>query len=175
MAIERIQPGEWNSRASIHDNVVYLSGIVADDKTLPMKGQTEQVLAKIDAMPDVEALRAEFDEERAYANFVSEHQARQDECGDIIWCPADWSLIPKALWYHEFGYDAALTTLALHPDRYRKLIQVSAERGHQREGYVSEFEPCGRPVNVGGLIEVHRHVRQPRDVEQHVVRPHRPP
>ena len=49
MSIDRIQPGEWNARAVIHNNTVYLSGIVADDKTLPMKEQTEQVLAKIDA------------------------------------------------------------------------------------------------------------------------------
>lgn len=48
MSIKRIQPGEWNCRASVHGDTVYLSGIVADDKTLPMKGQTEQVLAKID-------------------------------------------------------------------------------------------------------------------------------
>ena len=50
MAIDRIQPGEWNSRAAVHGNTVYLSGIVADDKTLPMKEQTEEVLAKIDAI-----------------------------------------------------------------------------------------------------------------------------
>ena len=50
MAIDRIQPGEWNSRAVVHDKTVYLSGIVADDKTLPMKEQTDQVLAKIDAI-----------------------------------------------------------------------------------------------------------------------------
>ena len=49
MSIDRIQPGSWNSRAVIHNDTVYLSGIVADDKTLPMKEQTEQVLAKIDA------------------------------------------------------------------------------------------------------------------------------
>ena len=48
MDIDRIKPGEWNSRAVVHDNLVYLSGIVADDKTQPMKEQTEQVLAKID-------------------------------------------------------------------------------------------------------------------------------
>ena len=29
---------------------MFLAGIVADDKTLPMKQQTEQVLAKIDAV-----------------------------------------------------------------------------------------------------------------------------
>ena len=49
MSIERIKPGAWNSRAVVHGNLVFLSGTVADDKSLPMKGQTEQVLAKIDA------------------------------------------------------------------------------------------------------------------------------
>ncbi len=46
--IERIKPGGWNSRAVVHGDLVYLSGIVADDKTLPMGEQTTQVLRKID-------------------------------------------------------------------------------------------------------------------------------
>ena len=50
MTITRIQPREWNSRAVEYNGMVFLSGIVADDKTLPMKQQTEQVLAKIDAV-----------------------------------------------------------------------------------------------------------------------------
>ncbi len=48
MDISRIQPGQWNSRAVAYENLVFLSGIVADDKTVPMKEQTEQVLARID-------------------------------------------------------------------------------------------------------------------------------
>jgi hypothetical protein len=93
---------------------------------------TESVLAEIEALPHPQELEASFDEEREYAEFVAEFKARQSQCGDILWCPADWKLIPKALWYHEFGYDNALMTLALHPDRYRKLIQVSAVKGRQR-------------------------------------------
>jgi enamine deaminase RidA (YjgF/YER057c/UK114 family) len=50
MEIQRINLREWNCSAVVHDTVVYLSGIVADDKSLPMKGQTEQVLRKIDAV-----------------------------------------------------------------------------------------------------------------------------
>jgi enamine deaminase RidA (YjgF/YER057c/UK114 family) len=50
MDIERVNPREWNCSAVVHGNVVYLSGIVADDKSLPMKGQTEQVLRKIDTV-----------------------------------------------------------------------------------------------------------------------------
>ncbi len=48
MSIERISPQVWNSRAVVHGDLVFLSGVVADDKSLSMKGQTEQVLAKID-------------------------------------------------------------------------------------------------------------------------------
>ena len=48
MSIDRIRPGGWNSKAVIHGDMIYLSGMVADDKTAGMKEQTEQVLAKID-------------------------------------------------------------------------------------------------------------------------------
>lgn len=50
MEIKRIEPREWNSRAVVHGNLVFCSGIVAEDKSLPMKGQTEQVLRKIDSV-----------------------------------------------------------------------------------------------------------------------------
>jgi enamine deaminase RidA (YjgF/YER057c/UK114 family) len=48
MDIQRINPRQWNCSAAVHGNLVFLSGVVADDKSLPMKGQTEQVLRKID-------------------------------------------------------------------------------------------------------------------------------
>ena len=50
MSIDRIRPGAWNSKAVIHGDMIYLSGIVADDKAAGMKEQTKQVLAKIDAI-----------------------------------------------------------------------------------------------------------------------------
>ncbi|MBK17716.1 MAG: hypothetical protein CMM52_02605 [Rhodospirillaceae bacterium] len=50
MALNRVQPGAWNSKAVIHGDTIYMSGIVADDKSADMKGQTEQVLQKIDAV-----------------------------------------------------------------------------------------------------------------------------
>ena len=48
MDIRRIEPREWNSRAVVYENLVFLSGIVADDKSVPVKEQTAQVLGKID-------------------------------------------------------------------------------------------------------------------------------
>ena len=48
--IERIQPQKWNSRATACGDLVFLSGIVADDKQAPIKEQTVQILAKIDAV-----------------------------------------------------------------------------------------------------------------------------
>ncbi len=92
----------------------------------------DDVLAYIAAQPSVDQIEAEFDLESEYRAFVAEHQARQAQCGELLWCPADWSMIPQALWYARFGYETALTTLALYPNEYRKLIQISAARGRQR-------------------------------------------
>ena len=50
MEIKRINPREWNCSAAVHGDLVFLSGVVADDKSLSMKGQTEQVLRKIDGV-----------------------------------------------------------------------------------------------------------------------------
>ena len=49
MDIQRINPREWNCNATVFGNLVFCSGMVADDKALDMKGQTAQVLKKIDA------------------------------------------------------------------------------------------------------------------------------
>lgn len=50
MEIKRINPKEWNCNAAVFGDLVYCSGMVADDKALDMKGQTAQVLKKIDAV-----------------------------------------------------------------------------------------------------------------------------
>ena len=50
MVLEHIQPGDWNSRAVIYNNIVSLSGVVADDRTADMKNQTAEVLRKIDTV-----------------------------------------------------------------------------------------------------------------------------
>ena len=36
------------SSAVVHGNIVYLAGLTADDRTLDVKGQTRQILDKID-------------------------------------------------------------------------------------------------------------------------------
>lgn len=50
MDIERIRPGAWNSRAVMHGNVAWLSGIVPDDTSVGVERQTAEVLSKIDAI-----------------------------------------------------------------------------------------------------------------------------
>jgi enamine deaminase RidA (YjgF/YER057c/UK114 family) len=37
-------------RAVVHGDTIHLSGMVADDKTLPVGGQTSQILGKLDAL-----------------------------------------------------------------------------------------------------------------------------
>ena len=48
MAIKRINAGARMSSAVVHGNTVYLAGLTADDTKADVKGQTAQILAKID-------------------------------------------------------------------------------------------------------------------------------
>lgn len=50
MAIQRLRPGPRMSQAAVHGNTVYLAGQVADDTSADVRGQTRQILAKIDAL-----------------------------------------------------------------------------------------------------------------------------
>ncbi len=50
MSIERHKVGPRMSQAVVHGGTVYLAGQVADDPSAGVKGQTEQILANIDAL-----------------------------------------------------------------------------------------------------------------------------
>lgn len=50
MSIKRINPGPRMSGAVVHGGTVYLAGLTADDTSLDVKGQTRQILAKIDKL-----------------------------------------------------------------------------------------------------------------------------
>ena len=48
MSIKRIETGPRLSRAVVYNGLVFLAGMTADDTSADVKGQTEQILAKID-------------------------------------------------------------------------------------------------------------------------------
>ena len=48
MSIKRIEPGKRFCAAVVHDNTVYVAGTVAPDPSADVKGQTEQILKRID-------------------------------------------------------------------------------------------------------------------------------
>ena len=50
MSIQRHEPTASLSNAVEHGNTVYLAGIVADDATADVAGQTQQILKRIDAL-----------------------------------------------------------------------------------------------------------------------------
>lgn len=50
MDIERIEVGPRMSNAVAYGHTVYLAGVVASDATLDVKGQTSQILDKVDAL-----------------------------------------------------------------------------------------------------------------------------
>ena len=49
MSIKRHGVGPRLSQAIVHGNTVYLAGMVAEDPSADARGQTEQILRKIDA------------------------------------------------------------------------------------------------------------------------------
>lgn len=50
MSIERYEVGPYLSGASAHGNMLYLSGLAADDLSQDIQGQTRQTLANIDRL-----------------------------------------------------------------------------------------------------------------------------
>ena len=48
MSVSRIAPGPRLAGAVVHGDTVYLAGLTADDTKADVKGQTAQILAKID-------------------------------------------------------------------------------------------------------------------------------
>jgi enamine deaminase RidA (YjgF/YER057c/UK114 family) len=50
MSIQRFNVGKRLSEAVVHGNTIYLAGEVPDDSAKDITGQTEEVLAKIDAL-----------------------------------------------------------------------------------------------------------------------------
>ena len=48
MSIKRIEPAGRLSKAVVHNSTVYLAGLTADDDSLDISGQTQQILDKID-------------------------------------------------------------------------------------------------------------------------------
>ena len=96
------------------------------------KKTVEDVLEYSANLPEPASLPEDFNEDIAYQEFITEHLAKQAQCGELLWFKGDWDVIPKAIWYDVFGYESALIALAQHPDEYRKLIQFSAERARLR-------------------------------------------
>jgi enamine deaminase RidA (YjgF/YER057c/UK114 family) len=50
MSIRRIRTNERMSQIVVHGDTIYLAGQVADDAAADIRGQTRQVLGKIDAL-----------------------------------------------------------------------------------------------------------------------------
>jgi enamine deaminase RidA (YjgF/YER057c/UK114 family) len=50
MAVKRINAGPRMSQGVVHGNTVYLAGLTADDPSQDVKGQTQQILDKIDRL-----------------------------------------------------------------------------------------------------------------------------
>lgn len=105
-----------------------------DEHVLAERGAytLDAVATEIRALADPDQVRDEWDEERAYRQFLADFGDWQKRLGGVVWCPADWDMIPMALWYARFGYENALLLPSVFPDLHRKLMRFSAERGRHR-------------------------------------------
>jgi len=92
----------------------------------------DAVLADIDSLPTSEEQLDTFDEEAAYAEFIAEYQMKQAQLGDLLYCPSDWYLIPKAIPGWEYGYENAMMIIGLFPKRARKFIDFGVGRGRRQ-------------------------------------------
>jgi hypothetical protein len=89
----------------------------------------DAVLADIEALPSSQQQLDAFDEEAAYTEFVAEYRAMQTKLGDMLYCPADWDLIPKAIPGWEYGYENAMLVIGMYPDHARKFIDYGVGKG----------------------------------------------
>lgn len=105
-----------------------------DQETLEARDAytVDRVLEEIKALPDPQELQAGFDSEAAYADFIDEYDRVQSMCAPMLWCPAGWEVVPKALWYERYGFETTFTTMMRHPGEYARLIRTSAHIARQR-------------------------------------------
>jgi hypothetical protein len=93
----------------------------------------DSFLTYIDEQPGAEELIATFDPETSFNSLKESVQKAKSVIGDMAWVIADWKIVPNVIghWSFHFGVETTMITLALHPDRFRKLIQNSAIVGRQ--------------------------------------------
>lgn len=91
----------------------------------------DAVLADIESLPTSEEQFDAFDEESASAKCIVDYQAKQTQLGELVYCPADWYLIPKAIPGWEYGYENAMLIIGMYPDHACKFIDFGVGRGRQ--------------------------------------------
>jgi hypothetical protein len=85
----------------------------------------EKVVEYIDTLPSPEQFTKDFNWEAQIQNHKKEYFEFQEQLGDNIF------LMPKCkctrfIWYIDFGYENYLQTMALYPDKIKKLFEYSA-------------------------------------------------
>ena len=86
----------------------------------------ERILAEIAALPEPDA-QPWHSTKNACTPCFGSSTCREARCGDMLWCPADWEMIPHALWFFEYGYENAMLLPRLHQNEHRKLMRWEAD------------------------------------------------
>ena len=98
----------------------------------------DEVLARIEALPEAAEIEARFDLESAYAAYRAEFVRMQGLCGDMVWMPADWYAGAQLMrWYGEYGYEPFFLVIGGYPEHARKMIEVGGADGYCRSRVVA--------------------------------------
>lgn len=94
-----------------------------------MNMSIEEVVQKIDTMPEPEVIEKEFDFETEYLAFKQELLSKQKLCDPMLWMPAQWFAGSKISWYQNFGYENFFILIGLYEKQMRKLLEIGCAQG----------------------------------------------
>ncbi|MDD3242342.1 MAG: hypothetical protein PHD32_01305 [Eubacteriales bacterium] len=94
--------------------------------------ELEDLVEKIDAMPEPEKYEDNFDLDGEYQKLEANIKKWRAMDPDIVYLPAQWDLGSHVTWYSEFGYENFFLLVGLYPERVRKLLEIGGAVGHSR-------------------------------------------
>ncbi len=86
----------------------------------------ESVVAEIEQLPSPEDVLATCDTEALYQTKLAEMRRMQELCGEMVWCPARWEVIPNFEWFRVYGYENYLMALGLYAESICRLYRHAA-------------------------------------------------
>lgn len=86
----------------------------------------DEACARIDALPEPEAVEANLDLEARYEHYRADWLHHQSRCGEMAWMPAQWGAGARITHYGWLGYENWFILHAADEKRARKLLESTS-------------------------------------------------